>query len=207
MLRIRSSLLLAAVLLLVSQSVDAQSTGIIRRKGDPRDGMAGDSAEHPKAERRASHRGDSWGGSIGANANPIQGMSTTLFYARDIPVWIISVRAIAAGDLIFSADEDSPYYRDSFDNGQSRCRDSRNGQFASDAYCGPEIDGAIRAELLIMPHPRFGIGGGLRVPEPSLTPYASVQYEQPFGAKGFWFVHGAAGKGFAQFDLGAGMRF
>lgn len=38
-------------------------------------------------------------------------------------------------DLTLYPDGSSPYYRDYFDNGQSRCRDSRNGQFASDASC------------------------------------------------------------------------
>jgi hypothetical protein len=38
-------------------------------------------------------------------------------------------------DVTLYPDDSSPYYTDYFDNGQSRCRDSRNGQFATDASC------------------------------------------------------------------------
>lgn len=38
------------------------------------------------------------------------------------------------GAFIYKGDNDR-YYRDTFSNGQSRCRDSTNGQFAKDSLC------------------------------------------------------------------------
>lgn len=63
-------------------------------------------------------------------------------------------------NLVFYNNEDSQYQRQTFSNGQSRCRDLSNGQFARDELCGPDVAwrGTATAELNL--GERFSVGGG-----------------------------------------------
>lgn len=76
-------------------------------------------------------------------------------------------------NIVLSEDEDSPFFNDTFSNGQSRCRDSRNGQFVDDAECGPDIDyrGAAEAQFLLAD--RFWFGGGAVIGE-GASPFATA---------------------------------
>ena len=67
-------------------------------------------------------------------------------------------------DVIFTPASTYPYYRDSFDNGQSRCRNSLNEQFASDESCiAYDVTNAMSAEaLLVVPRTFVAVGGGRR---------------------------------------------
>ena len=67
-------------------------------------------------------------------------------------------------DLILSEGDTYPYYRDEFSNGQSRCRNSLNGQFAEDSNCI-----AIESEhtfsfdaVAVLPKAHILLGGGRR---------------------------------------------
>ena len=40
-------------------------------------------------------------------------------------------------EVLLHAGDSGPYYTDTFDNGQSRCRNSSNGQFAETSNCSP----------------------------------------------------------------------
>lgn len=78
-------------------------------------------------------------------------------------------------DAIFREDPDSPFY---FDNSVDRCRDERNGQFATDADCAAaEIGGAVTGDVgLIVPGTRgLAIGAGYRAGTGS-APYGVLHY-------------------------------
>ncbi|MBY8823278.1 hypothetical protein K7G82_13310 [Sphingomonas colocasiae] len=82
----------------------------------------------------------------GAEAAQAKGVVAELNGARASGVWggeigmgyEVSAGGFAlrpmAGMLVYKGDNDR-YYRDDLANGQSRCRDSTNGQFASDSRC------------------------------------------------------------------------
>jgi hypothetical protein len=103
------------------------------------------------------------------------------------------------GDMIFSPDED--YYRDSFDGGGSACRNANTGQFVDDAQCAPEIDPAVRSELLVRLGSNLLVGPGYRLGEDSSIPYGAIGYETPIGL-GKLLVRGGFGEKYAQLDVG-----
>jgi hypothetical protein len=85
-------------------------------------------------------------------------------------------------EALLTASSDTRYYMDTFSNGQSRCRDSLTGQFASTSKCAPVevVFGAIGGGALmpIESKPLF-IGAGYRLaakPEP----VATVSYSGAF---------------------------
>ena len=112
------------------------------------------------------------------------------------------IRVQLLGDLIVSENEDSPYYVDEFENGESACRDSRNGQFADEARCGPEADPAVRGELLLRVGRRVLVGPGYRVAEGSSIPYGAAGYEAAVGRSAAVLLRGAYGANYMQFDVG-----
>lgn len=77
------------------------------------------------------------------------------------------------GGFVYQADNDR-YYRDTLGNGQTRCRDGSNGQFARDNLCN---DGAVDAYGRL--EATFNIrqveaGVGYRVSEEDSVPYGTV---------------------------------
>lgn len=52
------------------------------------------------------------------------------------------------------------FYRDTFSNGQSRCRDESNGQFATDGSC-TGLDYRVDADLYVRLAPQLLLGGGV----------------------------------------------
>lgn len=76
----------------------------------------------------------------------------------------IYVRASPASVVIFDGDPAVGFYRDTFSNGQSRCRNSSNGQFAADEKCEGEIDsewrGLVEGQVRLSRSVLIG-GGGL----------------------------------------------
>jgi hypothetical protein len=65
-------------------------------------------------------------------------------------------------DLILYSGDTGPYYTDTFSNGQSRCRDSRNGQFAADVNCiAVETSYAFSVDpLVLVPRTPLLLRGG-----------------------------------------------
>lgn len=119
------------------------------------------------------------------------------------------LRATLHTDLGLYPDEDSPYYRDQLDNGDSRCRDSRNGQFADDANCGPAVTFAVRGEATAFV-PRkspFFLGGGYRLGELSV-PYGTAGWEfRRSGSSAAGFLRTEVGERYVQIELGFGGLF
>lgn len=140
-----------------------------------------------------------WGLSAGFNRDPVLGVATSGFLARQVRSPVLPIRSTVAIDFIFSEDEDSPYYRDG-----DICRDSRDGTFAESSNCGPEIDLAVRAEVVGIIAGRVGIGGGARLGT-TLSPYGLVHYALPAGSNTFWFGQLSVGDHFTQLDVGIAM--
>jgi hypothetical protein len=142
---------------------------------------------------------------IGFTNEPLQTLAMSAIYTHPVQF----LRLLGAVD-VFVPEADDRYYRDTFSNGQSRCRDSVTGQFASDSKCGAALAfGAIRAEVLLpVLDTGIEIGPGFRVGERSL-PHAAIAYntqierDQPF----LLYLHGAGGVNFMQADVGIAMRF
>ena len=72
---------------------------------------------------------------------------------------LIVVRA--SPNVILTYGETEGYYVDTFSNGQSRCRNESNGQFATDESCnGSGLDYRVDADAYIHLHENFLVGGG-----------------------------------------------
>lgn len=83
-------------------------------------------------------------------------------------------------DMEITSEDNERYYMDKFSNGEERCRDRTNGQFAKSESCDPiyHYDYALSldANYSLQPDSRsFFLGGGLRIGQ-ELIPYASVGY-------------------------------
>jgi hypothetical protein len=80
------------------------------------------------------------------------------------------------GAFLYRGDNDR-YYTDTFSNGQSRCRDRTNGQFADDANCeniDAEPYGRVEAVYAI---PLVAeVGAGVRISEEKARPYGTVAF-------------------------------
>jgi hypothetical protein len=144
--------------------------------------------------------------------------STGYTHTRDGDGWALGLGAtrffrfvgltITPMDLTFVPQEgDSRYYEDTFSNGQTRCRDSATGQFASDSKCGGAYRtlyaASVTARLNIpVRDNEWYVGGGYRAGSTS-TPYGAVGFvRQPDGA-GAWFVELRTGSDLVQATIGA----
>jgi hypothetical protein len=105
----------------------------------------------------------------------------------------IAIRPIGGG-FIHQADG---YYRDNFSNGQSRCRDESNGQFATDESC-VDVDWYAKAEAAFVTRSGFEIGGGARFSSEKTRPYGLVALQVSRNIK----IHAAGGSRF----IAAGAR-
>lgn len=80
------------------------------------------------------------------------------------------------GAFIYEGDNDR-YYEDTFSNGQTRCRDSTNGEFASDAKCdntAVKPYGKIEATYTLAGS--LEVGGGARFSSEKVRPYGTVSF-------------------------------
>lgn len=114
------------------------------------------------------------------------------------------LRLAAYGDLILSEDEDSRFARETFDNGRTVCRDLDTGQFAEDSYCGPEVHGAVRGELLLtIPGSRVYVGPGIRGGADGVRGYGTALLEYPLSAfPSRLLLKGSLGDDYTQFEVG-----
>ena len=115
-----------------------------------------------------------WGGELGLGYNAQIGP--------------IAIRPIG-GVFIHQGDNDR-YYEDTFSNGQTRCRDSQNGQFASDSKCvNVGFDWYAKAEAAYVAPGGFEIGGGARFSSEKVRPYGLVAFQVARNVK----LHAAGG--------------
>lgn len=110
-------------------------------------------------EANGARADDRWGGELGVGYSfGAAGFSLT-------PI---------VGVLLHEGDNDR-YYQDDLGNGQTRCRDSTNGQFAEDEKCdnlAAKVYGKIEATYAIPLGPE--LGGGVRFSKGSTTPYGTA---------------------------------
>lgn len=106
---------------------------------------------------------------------------------------------------------DSRYYMDTFSNGQQRCRDTTNGQFARTELCNGSV-GVISAgmfDINIIAAPKFPIlvGGGYRV-GPSQGAYLNIGFSgRARDDKFIWFLKGSFGKDIIQTHIGIAVHW
>ncbi len=124
----------------------------------------------------------------GARAQQRWGAELGIGYT--VNVGRLNLRPIA-GVFIHRGDDDR-FERDSFSNGQSRCRDTRTGQFANDSECvniAAKVYGKVEATFSVSPAAE--IGGGARFSGDRVRPYGTV----------------ALSRGQARFKANAGDRY
>lgn len=96
----------------------------------------------------------------------------------------IAIRPIGGG-FIHQAEG---FSRDTFSNGQSRCRNDSNGQFATDESC-TQIDWYAKAEAAVVTRSGFEVGGGARFSDEKVRPYGLIAFQVARNIK----LHAAGG--------------
>jgi hypothetical protein len=100
--------------------------------------------------------------------------------------------------------KDSRYYTDTFDNGNSVCRDSETGRFADKSNCGPDFIYAASAEagfaIATGTHPVY-LTGGYRVGAGESAFGAVAIAFQPLNAL-HWYAKASVGREFTQVVFG-----
>jgi hypothetical protein len=97
------------------------------------------------------------------------------------------------------------YTTETFSNGQSRCRDTTNGQFADSSLCGPRAVLGASLDALAFMRPdsmhAVGFGGGYRVgPSGGLFAAASFVFGAPSGAS--WDLKARGGASMLELSIG-----
>lgn len=120
---------------------------------------------------------------LGARAQSEWGGELGIGYG--VQVGPFAIRPIA-GAFVHKGDNDR-YERDTFSNGQSRCRDYQTGQFASDSKCtNIGVDWYAKAELAYVATSDLELGGGARFSSEKVRPYgtAAIRLNQTVKLKG-----------------------
>lgn len=131
-----------------------------------------------------------WGGEFGAG------------YAFEMSIF--KLRPML-GAFLYKGDNDR-YYRDDLGNGQSRCRDSTNGQFAKDSNCdNTAVKPYAKLEATISIPAFAEVGAGARFSSDKVEPYGTVAFSispNPVGPA--VKIKGNAGEGYYALGLAAG---
>jgi hypothetical protein len=106
---------------------------------------------------------------------------------------------------------DSRYYMDTFSNGQRRCRDTTNGQFANTELCSGSAKtitaGMFDANIIAAPKIPVMIGAGYRI-GPGQGPYVNIGYSSRARNDRFiWFLKGSIGKDIIQAHIGIAVHW
>lgn len=110
-------------------------------------------------EANGARAQSTWGGELGVGYN----FSVAGFTIRPI-----------GGVLIHEGDNDR-YYKDTMQNGQTRCRDSSNGQFAKDSECNNMAFKAYGKVEATYTFPRsIEVGGGARFSGEKVRAYGTL---------------------------------
>lgn len=119
------------------------------------------SAEGLAIEANGARATSEWGGELGVGYN----FRLAGFTLRPI-----------AGAFIYSGDNDR-YDEQTFDNGQSRCRDLQTGQFADDEKCdntAVRFYGKVEATYTFVG--ALEVGGGARYSSDKVRPYGTASF-------------------------------
>ena len=132
-------------------------------------------------------------GAGGTQAGSVEGFALTAGLGFRFGPLLVTANA---ADVTLSSGDSGPYYRDEFSNGQSRCRNGDNGQFAEDSKCiAIDADYAASADLnIILPGTPLFIGGGGRVGGDSNLFYGSVGASWGKSTSRMWVLRGNLGK-------------
>lgn len=136
------------------------------------------------------------------------GVSMTLSYAATTQRFTINLTPVDVGFM--QASDDSRYQEETFDNGNTVCRDTETGQFASRSLCGGEMVYAASVEGL------FGfktdekhwaaVGAGFRVGN-SAGPYGTVAFHFAAPSETNWNLRLRLGASFSDVAAGAAIPF
>lgn len=89
------------------------------------------------------------------------------------------------GAFITAGEDDGRYRQETFDNGQTVCRDTSNGQFADKENCSGDLDvaayGKVEASYRI--GGKVEVGVGARFGEDDAVPYGTLAFGQVWGVK------------------------
>lgn len=113
-----------------------------------------------------------WGGELTAAKSKDQ-WGAELGVGYGAAIGPITIRPVA-GAFLYRGDN-TRYYEQTFSNGQSRCRDRSNGQFASSGNCNNtavSFYGKIEATVAIPAFAEIGIGG--RYANETIKPYGLI---------------------------------
>lgn len=126
----------------------------------------------------------------GARSEGVWGAELGLGYQIDMAGF--SLRPLG-GVLVYKGDNDR-YYEDTFNNGQTRCRDSSNGQFADDRLCDDTaLKPYAKLEATYTIAGSLEFGGGGRYDGGSVRPYGLISLPVAPRLR----LHGNIGKEFA----------
>lgn len=129
-------------------------------------------ATSAQAQERATSRGGFGVELTGARAQSEWGLELGVGYAAKLGP--IVARPIVG--MFLHEGEDNGYSRDTFSNGESRCR-APNGQFARDEECvNIAIDWYAKGELVYETATGFELGGGARFSNEKVRPYATAAF-------------------------------
>ncbi|MFT6661347.1 MAG: hypothetical protein ACJA0K_001339 [Maricaulis maris] len=131
----------------------------------------------PTGEIGIAHAGEITGSEVGVGAR----------YA----VSDIRLTGIVGGFIYPNSDD--RYRSETFNNGNTICRDTSNGQFADESRCAADVSAYGKLELSYAFTDRFEGGLGGRFGEDGSSPYGTLAYRWPSG----WAVYGAAGSEYA----------
>jgi len=113
-------------------------------------------------------------------------------------------------ELTILPNSDSRYRTDTFSNGQSRCRDTSNGQFADTSLCGPRVVAGMSLDALGFVKTdsshALGFGAGYRV-GPSAGPFAAAQFSFGLPSATSWNLKARVGTELLEVSLGGALRW
>lgn len=117
----------------------------------------------------------------GGGAGDDRASGGALIGALTLQAWRAFIQVTPA-EIMLTKGDSYPYYRDYFDNGESRCRNSLNGQFADDSDC-----------LAVDGYYAFTLDGAVLIPRSPVLVGAGKRFdglEDPvFGTVGFMWRH------------------
>ncbi len=121
----------------------------------------------------SSANAQGFGGELtGARAQDEWGAELGIGYSAKIGP--IAIRPI--GGIFIHKGDDNGYYRDTFSNGESRCR-APNGQFAKDEDCvNVAVDWYAKGEVAYVTETGFEFGGGARLSSEKVRPYGLIAF-------------------------------
>jgi hypothetical protein len=159
--------------------------------------------------RQTRNRPAGFYGTIGAggtDAGNVSGFAVTAGIGVRAGPLLFAVNAM---DVTLSRGDSGPYYRDEFSNGQSRCRNGENGQFAEDSKCiAIDANYAASADLnLVIPSTPVFLGGGGRVAGDNELWYGSIGAAWGRNARRMWIARANFGKDYVSGLVSVGFHF